>query len=269
MAGSQVEILSERSKIPADGRSATKFCIRYSEEPGPVVTLRLARRGSFEPDQVVREKAFTVSGGEVNFTIYPPARPGAALLTGPGVKHRIDFVAANFMAGLVFEWVPTLFWAILLALVLRNYAIASYYIPSGSMENTLMEHDLLIADKMSYKLLKHDPERGDVMIFRYPGETERHIDYIKRIIGLPGDEVEVHDGIVYVNNEALDEDYIKEKPYSDFPPVIVGPDEYFVMGDNRNHSSDSRVWGMVPRKNIEGRALFVFWPPQHIKALEH
>ena len=265
MAGGQVEILSERSKIPADGRSATKFCIRFNEDPGQMVTLQLSRRGSFVGDQIVREKAFAVSDGEVNFTIYPPGRPGAALLTGPGIKHRIDFVAANFMAGLMFEWVPTLFWAILLALVLRSYAVASYYIPSGSMENTLMERDLLIADKLSYKLLGHDPQRGDVMIFRYPEDPR--LDYIKRIIGLPGDDVEVRDGIVYVNGEALSESYIKEKPFSDFGPVTVGSDEYFVMGDNRNHSSDSRVWGTVPRKNIEGRAVFVFWPPQHIRLM--
>jgi signal peptidase I len=267
MAGGQVEILSERSKIPADGRSATKFCIRFADDPGGLLTLKLARRGSFEPDQLTREKAFAVVNGEVNFLVYPPARPGTALLTGPGIKHRIDFIAANFMAGLVFEWVPTLFWAILLALVLRTYAVASYYIPSGSMENTLMVRDLLIADKLSYKLLHHEPQRSDVMIFRYPGDTR--LDYIKRIIGLPGDTVEVRAGIVYVNDTALNEAYIKEKPYNNFGPVTVGPEEFFVMGDNRNHSSDSRVWGMVPRANIEGRALFVFWPPQHMKALQH
>jgi signal peptidase I len=266
MASGHVEILSERSKIPADGHSATKFCIRYAADQGAVATLHLAKRGSFEPDHIVREKAFAVVNGEVNFTVYPPTRPGSAILTGPGVKHRIDFVAANFMAGLVFEWVPTLFWAILLALVLRSYAVASYYIPSGSMENTLMERDLLIADKLSYKLLSHDPQRGDVMIFRYPEDPR--LDYIKRIIGLPGDTVAVRDGIVYVNDAPLNEAYIKEKPFNNFGPVTVGPDEYFVMGDNRNHSSDSRVWGMVPRKNIEGRALFVFWPPQHIKSLK-
>lgn len=265
MGASPVEILSERSKIPADGSTPTKYCIRFQEDPGQLVTLKLNRRGSFKPDEVVREMAFAVQNGEINFTIYPPGRPGATYLTGPGIKHRIDFVAANFVAGLVFEWVPTLFWAILLALVLRTYAVASFYIPSGSMENTLQKRDLLIADKFSFKVLGADPQRGDVMIFRYPEDPTK--DYIKRIIGLPGDTVEIRDGTVYINGAGLSEEYIKEKPVHSFQPLTVGEDEYFVMGDNRNHSSDSRVWGTVRRELMEGRALFVFWPPQHWGAL--
>jgi signal peptidase I len=215
----QVEVLAERTKIPADGKSSSKLCLRYKHPPGNNVLLKLTRRGSFEPNKVVREKAFPVENGEVNLTVYAPTRPGPSYLTGEGFRYKLDFAAASFMQGLVFEWVPTIFWALLLALLLRNYAIASFYIPSGSMENTLMTHDLLIADKFSYKVLQQDPRRGDIMIFQYP--LDRKKDYIKRVIGLPGDIVKIRDKTVYVNGTPLNEDYIKEKPWQDYGPKTV------------------------------------------------
>jgi signal peptidase I len=263
----KVEVLSERTKIPADGRTATKFTLAYADLQEPQVTLKLARRGSFVADGIVREATFPVVNGEVSLTIYAPTRPGVALLTGPGLKRRVEFVAASFVQGLVYEWIPTLVYALAFAIVLRSYAVASFFIPSGSMEPTLQVHDLLIADKLSYKVLKHDPERGDVMIFQYP--RDRKTDYIKRVIGLPGETVEVREGVVYVNGEALTEHYIAERPTRDFGPELVPSGNYFMMGDNRNHSSDSRVWGFVPRSYFEGRALFVFWPPQRMKPIRH
>jgi signal peptidase I len=263
----KVEVLSERTKIPADGRTATQFTLSYPDLAEKQVTLKLHKRGSFAPDSQVREATFDVVNGEVKLTIYAPARPGVALLTGPGLRRRIEFVAASFMQGLLHEWIPTLVYALVFAIVLRSYAVASFYIPSGSMEPTLMVRDLLIADKFSYKVLKQDPQRGDVMIFQYP--RDRKTDYIKRVVGLPGETVQVRDGIVYINNQPLSEDYIAEQPLRDFGPETVPPAEYFMMGDNRNHSSDSRVWGFVPRSYFEGRALFVFWPPTRAKIIQH
>jgi len=263
----KVEVLSERTKIPADGKTPTRFTLAYADLQEPQVVLKLARRGSFSPDEIIREAAFPVVNGEVSLTIYAPTRPGAAILTGPGLKRRIEFVAASFTQGLVYEWIPTLVYALVFAIVLRSYAVASFFIPSGSMEPTLQVHDLLIADKLSYKVLQHNPERGDVMIFQYP--RDRKTDYIKRVIGLPGETVEVREGVVYVNGNPLDEEYIAEKPTRDFGPEMVPSGNYFMMGDNRNHSSDSRVWGFVPRSYFEGRALFVFWPPQRMRLVKH
>jgi signal peptidase I len=265
----RVQVLSERTRIPADGVSSAKLCLRFQQPEGENVTLKLSRAGSFLPDSTVREMSFPVQDGEVNLTVYSPSRPATTLLVGPGIKQRLEFGAASHLHAVVYEWIPTLLWALVLALVLRNYAVASYFIPSGSMEDTLKRGDLLIADKFSFKALHHEPERGDVMIFVYPDTDKSHpkVDYIKRIIGLPGDTVEVSNGTVYVNSEPLDEPYIKEHPFNDFAPRVVGPNEYFAMGDNRNHSSDSRVWGFVPRKNLEGRALFVFWPFTRAKIL--
>jgi len=263
----QVEILSERSRIPADGKSPTKLCLRFGEPPGDEITLKLVKRGSFQPDQIVREATFPVVNGEVNLSIYPPPRPGIGYLTGEGFRHRLEFVAASFVQGLVFEWVPTLFWALVFALILRTYAVATFYIPSGSMENTLLNHDMLIADKLSYKVLHRAPQRGDVMIFQNP--QNRKQDYIKRVIGLPGDTIEVRDGVVYVNGEALEEDYIKERPYRSYGPNKVPDGHYFMMGDNRNNSVDSRVWGAVDRSLFEGRAVVVFWPLNRIHLIRH
>jgi signal peptidase I len=260
-----VEVYSERSRVPADG-GPTKLYLRFMDNPGPSITLRL-NRGSFDPEGQLRQAEFPVENGEVHLTVYAPHRPGVAYLTGENIRHRIDFVARSLSQSVVYEWVPTLAISLLLAFALRSYAVASFFIPSGSMEDTLRKGDLLIADKFSYKLLHHEPQRGDVMIFQYP--EDKKLDYIKRVIGLPGDIVEVRDGEVYVNGKALDEEYIKEEPIQDFGPEPVPANHYFVMGDNRNHSSDSRVWGWVPKQNFEGRALFVFWPPQRAKVIRN
>lgn len=102
------------------------------------------------------------------------------------------------------------------------------------------------------------PKRGDVVIFEYPKDPTQ--DYIKRVIGLPGDAVEVKNGIVYVNDNLIDEPYIKEKPLSNYPRTVVPANNLFVMGDNRNGSSDSRSWGPLPFDRIIGKAMFVYWP---------
>jgi signal peptidase I len=266
----RIQVLTERTRVPADGVSGTKICIRLPQGSPETLTLKLGKCGSFEQGFDEREAHFTVQDGEVNLTVYAPRRPGVTFLTGPGIKQRIEFGAASHLHAIMYEWVPTLAWALVLALVLRNFAVASYFIPSGSMENTLKPGDLLIADKFSYKVLGREPDRGDVMIFVYPGKDEHgRVDFIKRIIGLPGDTVRVTDGEVYVNNEKLTEPYIKEKPYNDFDETTVPENQFFAMGDNRNHSRDSRSWGFVPRKNLEGRALFVFWPFTRAKLMQH
>lgn len=262
-----VEIHSERQKTPADGKSSTKICIRFKDNPGESVHLKLSK-GSFSDTAIQREITLSPENNEVNLTVFAHDRPGVGWLSGPGFRHKLEFVAVSFMQGLLYEWLPTIGMALALALVLKTFVVASFYIPSGSMKHTLETGDLLIADKLSFKLLKNDPQRGDIMIFRYPKDPRK--DYIKRVIGLPGDLVRVSDdGTVFVNDMALTEDYIAEKPDRAYPETLVPADSYFVMGDNRNHSSDSRVWGFVPRQNIEGRALFVFWPFTRAKLLDN
>jgi signal peptidase I len=155
---------------------------------------------------------------------------------------------------------------VLLSLVLYlaiNAVSARIRIESVSMQPTLYAGDFVIVSKLAYKL--GEPSRGDVIVFKYPPDPNRE-PYIKRVIGLPGDTVRVDGGLVYVNNEPMEEPYIKAAP-SYHGSWTVPADSLFVLGDNRNSSSDSHAWGMVPTSNVIGKAELVYWPPTDWKML--
>ncbi|BAQ60439.1 signal peptidase I [Geminocystis sp. NIES-3708] len=160
------------------------------------------------------------------------------------------------------EILKTIGLAAVLSFGIRTFVAEARYIPSSSMEPTLLINDRLIIEKMSYRF--HEPQRGDVVVFNATEALQRENlkdAFIKRIIGLPGDEVKVRHGEVIVNNQVLKEAYIKEAPQYDYGPVIVPEDQYLVLGDNRNNSYDSHFWGFVPREKFIGRASIRFWPP--------
>lgn len=158
------------------------------------------------------------------------------------------------------EIVETITLTLLMFLVLR-FAVQNYRVDGQSMEPTLHDQEYIIVDKAAY--LFHPPERGDVIVFEFPQNPQ--VDYVKRIIALPGDVISVIGQKVIVDGVTLQEPYInKADPLNPYPPIrktIVPPNDYFVMGDNRGNSSDSRQWGFVPRANIIGKAAFVYWPP--------
>ncbi len=145
-----------------------------------------------------------------------------------------------------------------------NAATGRFRIEGDSMEPNLHNGEYVLIDKISYVL--HPPERGDVVVFT-PPNNER--DYIKRVIGLPGDTVEVKGGQVYVNGVALDEPYLKNLIHSDMPALVVEEGRYFVMGDNRNNSSDSRAFGTITPQSMVGRAWLVYWPPSDWSTVPH
>lgn len=150
--------------------------------------------------------------------------------------------------------------AFALALFINNFIIINATVPTGSMENTIMTKSRMMGFRLSYML--KEPKSGDVIIFQYPdNETE---NYVKRVIGVPGDTVEIIEGLVYINgsNEPLVEEYVKEAPIGSFGPYKVPEDHYFVMGDNRNDSNDSRFWvnKYVSEERILGKAIFTYWP---------
>jgi signal peptidase I len=159
------------------------------------------------------------------------------------------------------EGLKTIALSAVLAFGIRTFVAEARYIPSGSMLPTLQINDRLIIDKVSYHFV--EPHRGDIVVFS-PTDTLRAQNFrdafIKRIIGLPGDTVEVAEGKVYVNGEALAENYLQDYPNYQWGPEVVPPDQYLVLGDNRNNSFDSHLWGFVPRENIIGRAVVRFWP---------
>ena len=161
--------------------------------------------------------------------------------------------------------------SIILALGIRTFVAEARWIPSESMVPTLKINDKLIVDKLSYHFT--NPQRGDIVVFSPTDEIKKENPnlrdaFIKRIIGLPGDKVEVKGERVYINDRPLQEKYIEDAPQYQFGPAIVPPDSYLVLGDNRNNSYDSHYWGFVPQDHIIGRAIVRFWPPNRIGELD-
>jgi len=173
------------------------------------------------------------------------------------------------------EYVEAIIIAIILAFIIRKFVIQAYKIPSGSMLETLQIGDHILVNKFIYYL--KDPQRGDIIVFKYPKDKKR--DFIKRLVALPGETIEIRDKKVYINGILLDEPYAvfndsenifnKNHPayYIDlyarnrdnFGPKVIPEDSYFMMGDNRDYSQDSRYWGFLDQELIEGKALIIYW----------
>ena len=166
------------------------------------------------------------------------------------------------------SWLQDVLETLLLAIVIFlviNTLTGRYQVHGQSMEPSLHDGQYLIASKVTYWL--HAPERGDIVVLNPPAD-QGTIPYIKRVIGLPGDDVEIRDGRVWVNGVALNEPYISGPPaYQNRWTVEAG--DYFVLGDNRNNSSDSHAWGLLPSGNIIGKAVFCYWPPEHWGSIPH
>jgi signal peptidase I len=171
-------------------------------------------------------------------------------------------------SGVAFEWLVIVALALSVALLVRATVVQTFYIPTVSMVPTLNVDDRLLVDKVT--LHTREIERGDIIVFKRPASfTDKTVkDLIKRVIGLPGDTVEGRDGAVWVNGKQLAERYLQPNvKTSDFDPVRVGVDNYFVMGDNRPESFDSRFWGTVEREQVIGRALIRIWPLRRLGSI--
>jgi len=162
------------------------------------------------------------------------------------------------------EWIECIFIAVVIAIVIKAFFIETIQVDGSSMVPTLLDGERLIVNKIGYTI--GQPDRGDIVIFKYPADPS--LTFIKRIIGIEGDTVEIKDHKVFVNGQELDEPYIMEKTLSDYPAACVPENTVFVLGDNRNYSKDSRYpdVGFVPLKNVKGEAFFRIWPfpPQNI-----
>ena len=190
------------------------------------------------------------------------------------------------------EWVNTGLVAVALAWVIMSFIIQAFKIPSGSMMNTFKIGDHIFVAKFIYGIRIpfsrkyvwpfQDPKRGEIVVFQFPLEPKK--DFIKRCIGVPGDTIEIKDKRLYVNGELQEEEYAiyaDEKVYpnsrqlpvmyrnrDNLASVVVPENFYFVMGDNRDHSYDSRFWGPLDRGSIKGKALFLYWPPKRIRIIK-
>jgi signal peptidase I len=176
------------------------------------------------------------------------------------------------------EYAESIIIAIVLALVIRTFVVQAFKIPSGSMEDTLLIGDHILVNKLSYGMhfpvvdikirplgLVGDPERGDIIVFPFPRDPSR--DFIKRVVALPGERVEVRNHHAYIDGEPLKEPYVKlderaathPSRYSHWGPEVVPPGKLFVMGDNRDNSADSRDWGFLDSEQVKGRAFIIYW----------
>jgi signal peptidase I len=189
----------------------------------------------------------------------------------------------SFRKSTLREYFESIIIAVILALFIRTFVVQAFKIPTGSMENNLLIGDHLLVNKFVFGPTESALERtllpigtlkrGDVVVFKYPEEPDR--DFIKRVIGLPGDTLELRAKKVYINGTPLDEPYVhfidaprSESDYHEvtsfdvrerYGPVTVPPNQYFAMGDNRDNSQDSRYWGFLPRDYIKGKALVIYW----------
>ncbi len=169
------------------------------------------------------------------------------------------------------ENIESFLWAVALALLIRTFIIAPFKIPSGSMHPTLIEGDRILVSKFLYHF--RPPRRGEIVVFRYPEDPKR--PFIKRLVALGGDTVEIREGQILVNGQVLKEaevfqsiHYVNDGLYGKTRQVIqVPPNHFYVLGDNSRSSHDSRFWGFVPARFLIGRAVCIFWPLNRLRAL--
>ncbi|PIQ89861.1 MAG: signal peptidase I [Candidatus Omnitrophica bacterium CG11_big_fil_rev_8_21_14_0_20_42_13] len=181
------------------------------------------------------------------------------------------------------EWFDAGIFALVLFLIIRAFVVQAFKIPTGSMRPTLKEGDMLLVSKFWYGAkipftgfslpAVSEPKRGDVIVFLYPVDKKR--DFIKRLIGLGGETIEIKDGKIYVNGRVVDDPritsrfYYNRGPYgSEGEKIQVPEDSYFVLGDNSGSSHDSRFWGFVPKKYLIGNAFVIYWPPNRLRLIK-
>jgi len=169
------------------------------------------------------------------------------------------------------EWVVVIVCAVLLAVVVRDFVAQTFYIPSGSMEQTLAIGDRILVNKLAYDF--HPIHRGDIIVFSRPASEEGECsgppvpDLVKRVIGLPGETISSKGNSVLINGKVLQEPWLppdgRELGTTPIPTTVIAKGHLFVMGDNRPNSCDSRMWGTIPTSSVVGEVQFIIWPPTH------
>jgi signal peptidase I len=183
----------------------------------------------------------------------------------------------------IYEWLESAAIAFILAMIIRAFIIQAFKIPTGSMRPTLLEGDAILVSKFIYGArvpftgwqlpAVRQPKRGDVVVFIYPNDPKK--DFIKRMVATEGESVEIKNGTIYVNDKPLLDAAFNQKYYYNRGEygqldnkIVVPKDSYFVLGDNSASSQDSRYWGFVPKKNMLGKAMLIYWPPQRIRIIK-
>lgn len=181
------------------------------------------------------------------------------------------------------EWIESIVIAFILAMFIRTFFIQAFKIPTGSMTPTLLVGDKILVNKFIYgikipfmnsRILKiRDPKRGDVIVFKYPEEPRK--DFIKRLVALEGEKLLISEGKIYVNGKALENPLFSQRYYYNrgkysggSREVVIPKDSFYVLGDNSASSRDSRYWGVVPKKNLVGKAFLIYWPPNRVRIIK-
>jgi len=181
------------------------------------------------------------------------------------------------------EWIESIIVALVLAMVIRAFLVQAFKIPTGSMRPTLIEGDLILVNKFIYGArlpftdirlpALTEPKRGDIIVFIFPGDRKK--DFIKRLVGLPADTVEIKNGSIYINDKPLLDSVFSQRYYynkGDYAKegvkITVPKDSYFVMGDNSASSMDSRYWGFLSKKELLGKAMLIYFPPNRIRIIK-
>lgn len=186
----------------------------------------------------------------------------AARLTITLLRHRLGY----WWKKMAREYLDSFLVAGMAAIVLITFVVRSFYIPSESMVPTLLVNDYILVNRFVYNFAS--PSRGEIIVFHPPHLPDQEgTDFIKRVVAVENDVIEIANGVLYLNGLPQKEHYIKEAMLADFPPYRIPPGHVFVMGDNRNNSDDSRYWGPLPLKNVVGKAVLIFWPLQRQGAL--
>ena len=173
--------------------------------------------------------------------------------------------STNYKA-ILYDWGKTIALSIIIALFVRLTMIGAYYVPTGSMRPTIGVGDRLIGWKFLYRL--REPHIGEIVVFKPPQKAQADVPrFVKRVVAVAGDVVEVKAGALYVNGTRQDEPYAST-PFYEMPPITVPTGQLFVLGDNRNNSADGHVWGFLPEENVEAKIVFRFWPLTRIGMVE-
>lgn len=171
----------------------------------------------------------------------------------------------KYIGSFLFDFIETIVTALVIFVIIYIFLFQPHQVKGNSMEVNFHDKEYLLTNKITYRF--NSPQRGDVVIFKSP--VNKNYDYIKRVIGLPGEVISLKQGKIYINNEVLDEsNYLSDSNYTpagaflkDNSELTIPANQYFVMGDNRPHSSDSRDWGYINKNNIVGKAWLRYWPP--------
>lgn len=266
---SAVSLLTEAKDVPMADLIGAENIFNHME---PTIQVEAAKGGKIELEHRVAGKLLPdgaikkAQGGKFRVKLFRGRNDFTVRVEG----HDEAYEFPVYYKSVAMEWVESLLKALILVVVVKTFVIQAFFIPTGSMEDTLFPSDYILVEKVTG--LFHEPARGDVIVFQFPEDPTK--DFIKRKIGDDGDVLWMREKQLYMNGQCMQEDYVVHKDQTQYPrdyvtlrdhwdaPRAVPPGHSYALGDNRDNSRDSRFWGPLPDYRLKGRALCIYWPPR-------